>query len=343
VGCFSWRALLLLLVACVDTGSGPQPKRIDPAYINANLLPQIPPELSPRLDVSIGPGVVTYLGNKVDHDTFAPGAAVRITHYWRVDKAPGPGWRVFARLRGAPNSADFMNLPATDMELGHPTQDWRAGEIIADVQDFVLRPDWRSPAATLEVGLIRVGEHGTEDRMFAEGAHVVDRAVQAREFRVDLSRAPPPPGTIYIPRATGPIAIDGVANEPSWQTAVQSGEFPTAEGSPEPIGKATAKMTWDDDNLYVFVSVTDTDIVSEYKKHDDSLWKADDVEVFIDADNNRKGYVELQVNPNNATFDSWFATTRAQPGDPSWDSGMRTMVKLRGTTEANDTDQGWDA
>ena len=102
-------------------------------------------------------------------------------------------------------------------------------------------------------------------------------------------------------------------------------------------------MTWDDDNLYVFVSVTDTDIVSEYKKHDDSLWKADDVEMFIDADSNRSGYVELQVNPNNATFDSWFATTRAQPGDPSWDSGMRTMVKLRGTTEANDTDQGWDA
>jgi len=63
--------------------------------------------------------------------------------------------------------------------------------------------------------------------------------------------------------------------------------------------------------------------------------------MFVDADGNRRGYVELQVNPNNATFDSWFATTRAQPGDPSWDSGMETAVKVRGTTEPGDTDQGW--
>ena len=55
--------------------------------------------------------------------------------------------------------------------------------------------------------------------------------------------------------------------------------------------------------------------------------------MFIDADGNRRGYVELQVNPNNATFDSWFATTRAQPGDRAWDSGMVTAVKVRGTAE----------
>jgi hypothetical protein len=64
--------------------------------------------------------------------------------------------------------------------------------------------------------------------------------------------------------------------------------------------------------------------------------------MFIDADANRHGYVELQVNPNNATFDSWFANTRAQPGDDKWDSNMVTAVKLRGTTKEGDTDQGWD-
>ncbi len=257
---------------------------------------------------------------------------------------------MFAILRGQPNSADFMYLPATDMELGHDPESWRTGEIIADPQDLVLRPDWRSPTATLEVGLIRVGAHDLEDRMDAVSAPgavgvVKDRAIVARQLHVDLSRAPPPVGTIYIPRATGAITIDGVSSEPAWQGAVMSPEFATAEGNgPEPIGKATAKMLWDDNNLYVFVSIADTDIVSEYKNHDDSLWKADDVEVFIDADSNRKGYVELQVNPNNATFDSWFAGTRAgPPGDPSWDSGMVTAVKLRGTTEPNDTDQGWDA
>ena len=122
-----------------------------------------------------------------------------------------------------------------------------------------------------------------------------------------------------------------------------SPELATAEGSADPVGKAIAKLTWDDEFLYAFVSITDSDVVSEYKNHDDPLWKQDCVELFIDADGNRRGYVELQVNPNNATFDSWFATTRAQPGDPSWDSGMQTAVKLRGTTAPGDTDQGWDA
>jgi hypothetical protein len=179
--------------------------------------------------------------------------------------------------------------------------------------------------------------------MAAAGAHTQDRAVVARVLAVDLSKAPPPPGTAYVPRAAAPLTIDGVAAEPAWATAATSPELVTAEGSPEPVGKATAKLSWDDQFLYAFIAVTDTDVVSEYKKHDDPLWKQDCVELFIDADGNRRGYVELQVNPNNATFDSWFQSTRAQPGDPTWDAGMQTAVKLRGTSASGDTDQGWDA
>jgi hypothetical protein len=88
--------------------------------------------------------------------------------------------------------------------------------------------------------------------------------------------------------------------------------------------------------------VIDSDVASQYKNHDDPLWKQDCIELFIDADRNGRGYIELQVNPNNATFDSWFETTRAKPGDPSWESGMRTAVKLRGTAEPGGADQGWD-
>jgi hypothetical protein len=336
------RALFLLLVAaCVDKGPGPQPKKIEPAYVAANLIQEIP-TTAQRVDVDLG-GKVVYVGNIVQQSALAPGQPVRITHYWQVKAPPGPGWRMFSILRGAPGSADYMNLPATDMELGHSPETWKAGEIIQDVQDFTLRPDWKSPSATLLVGLIRDDGHGVGDRMAASGPNVIDRAVVARTLPVDLSKAPPPQGTVYIPHAAAPIAIDGVANEGGWAGAVASPEFQTAEGCPEPGGKASAKLTWDEDNLYVFVSVTDTDVVSEYTKHDDSLWKADDIEVFIDADGNRRGYVELQVNPNNATFDSWFASTRAQPGDPTWDSNMQTGVRVRGTPAAGDSDQGWDA
>jgi hypothetical protein len=148
---------------------------------------------------------------------------------------------------------------------------------------------------------------------------------------------------VHVPRAQGAITVDGMMSDPGWMSAATSSELVTADGSPEPVGKATARMTYDDQNLYVFASITDTDVFSPYKQQDDPLWKADCVELFIDADGNRSGYVELQVNPNNVTFDSFFKSTRAQPGDEEWDSGMVTAVKVRGTADkSGDADQGWD-
>src|SRR5262245_25294715 len=107
---------LLAWMACVDRGPGPQPKKIDPAYVAAHLLAQPPAALTPRLDVAIGDGgKVVYLGNAVDRTSVAPGQTVRVTHYWKVVAPVGTGWRVLALVRGGPGTADFMNLNATDM------------------------------------------------------------------------------------------------------------------------------------------------------------------------------------------------------------------------------------
>lgn len=335
----------VVLVACTDRGPGPQPKKIEPSVIRENLLAEVPAELTPRLDVDLGPGRVTYLGNQVSSDApLAPGGKIRVTHYWQVKIPPGPQWEVFSFVRGDEASADFMNLTPTDMQIGHPVDKWRAGQIIRDVQDITLRPDWHSNQMTIFVGLIEHKGHQIGDRMAATGTAVKDRAIIARTIAVDLSKAPPPLGTIYLPHVTGAITVDGMATETGWATSAASADFVTADGSPEPVGKASARMTWDEQNLYLFVQVIDSDVFSQYTKHDDSLWKADCVEIFIDSNGDRRGYVELQVNPNNATFDSFFRGTRAEPGDPSWDSMMQTAVKVRGTGDkAGDTDQGWDA
>ena len=338
IGFASW-----LTQGCVDQGSGPPPKKIDPVYVQSHLL-AAPPQDIERFDVPIG-DVAVYLGNKLKTEPYArvaPGQAVTITHYWKVLKTPASTWNVFAIVRGPAGTADFMNLLPTDMELAHAPGTWEPGEIIEDVQTFTVRPDWRAPQATVFVGLIERGSHGTLDRMAATGPKTQDRAIVARQLEIDLSRAPPPKGTAYVPRAPGAIAIDGVAADPGWVGAVQT-ELTTAEGGADPIGKAVAKMTWDDQALYVFVAITDSDIVSPFKQHDDPLWKADCVELFIDADGNRRGYVELQASPLGVRFDSWFAETRAKPGDEAWDSGMVAGVKLRGSAEAGDSgDTGWD-
>ncbi|HEU0034612.1 MAG TPA: sugar-binding protein [Kofleriaceae bacterium] len=328
-----------ILGSCVDQGAGPQPKKIDPAFVQSHLLSAPPPSIE-KFDTPLQDKVI-YLGNTIDHARVAPGGSLTITHYWRVVKPVGPRWRVFGLVRGPANTSDFMNLGPSDMQLGHGPATWQVGEIIEDPQTIVIRPDWRAPTATVLVGLIEVGKHGTLDRMEATGPHAQDRAIVARTIDIDLSRAPAPKGSVHITRAPGAITVDGVANDPGWAGAVQA-ELVTAEGSADPVGKATAKLTWDDQYLYAFVSVTDSDITTPYKNQDDPLWKGDCVELFIDADANKRGYVELQVNPRNATFDSWFASTRAVPGDEAWDSNMVTQVKLRGTAEPGDTDTGWD-
>jgi Carbohydrate family 9 binding domain-like len=342
VGAIVVFAGLIASMSCVDRGPGPAGKKIDPAYVAKHLLADVPAVELMRLDVPLDGGKVVYVGNTIDKPKVAPGETVRVTHYWRVTRSVGAGWRVFALLRGPRHTADFMNLPATDMQIGHAPALWKAGQLIEDVQDITLRPDWASATATLTVGLIAQGQHGFVDRMAASGPFTDDRAVVARTIDIDLSRAPPPAGTIYIPHARESIVVDGMATEGAWADAVTSPELAAAEGSAEPVGKATAKLIWDEQYLYAFVTIADTDVWTTYSKHDDPLWKQDCIELFIDADGNRRGYVELQVNPSNATFDSWFATTRAQPGDPSWESGIQTAVQLRGTPEPGDTDRGWD-
>ncbi|HET9990534.1 MAG TPA: hypothetical protein VFQ65_18525, partial [Kofleriaceae bacterium] len=111
-------ALCLLVAACVDSGPGPQPKKVDQKLIAANLLTALPANVT-RMDVSLG-GRVEYVGNMSVNPIVVPGQAARITHVWQVLIPPGPGWRVFAQLRGEPGTADFMNLDASDMELAHP-------------------------------------------------------------------------------------------------------------------------------------------------------------------------------------------------------------------------------
>lgn len=330
---------LLALAACVDRGPEQQ-RKVDRKLLQTAIVQKVPDGIE-RLDVTFA-GHAIYVGNTAPANVI-PGQPVTLTHVWQVLVPPGPDWRVFAQLRGDPGTADFMNLDATDVELAHPVGEWRAGEVILDQQSFVLRPDWKSKTATLYVGLIHESGHQIGDRMAAYGPHTLDRAVIAKQLAVDLSKAPPPPGTIHVQRASGPIQIDGIANEAAWAAVPWSPDFATAEGSQDPAGSAKAKLTWDDDNLYAFVTVVDPDIVSPFTQHDDHLWMADAVELFIDADGNRRGYIELQVNPNNATFDAWFKGTRADgPGDDKWDSNMQTAVKLRGTTAGGDTDQGWD-
>jgi hypothetical protein len=335
--------LAATLCACVDTGP-PEPK-IDPAYIEKNLLPQPPAQMTNQVDADFG-GKVVYLGNDVSKDTVAPGDQITVVHYWKVVDAPGERWRVFTHLQGSAKQ-DWENIDRTDMRLGHGPDKWKAGQIIRDEHNFRLPKDWSSPHADVLVGLYPKGGHGIEDRMPLVSGKVeadAERRVRVARLKVTgASKADSKPQTYVVHKIAEPIVIDGRADEAAWQRAPEGPVFTSAEGSPAIDGDTRARLLWDDQNLYVFVSAKDSDVYSQYTKHDDSLWKEDVIELFIDADRNRRGYVELQVNPNNAQLDTWFVATRAGMIDVAWAASMKSAVTVHGTADdRDDKDTGWD-
>jgi hypothetical protein len=337
-----WSCALVFLLMLAACGGGEADHR-DPAFAKAHLLSAAPtPQFVVNADIG---GKIVYLGCDVDKTEVKPGDQVKVTHYYKITAAPGEDYRVFTHVAGS--GTDWMNIDASKMRSSYPVGDWKAGDIIKDEQTFTLKPSWSSAQAIIAFGVYKKGVNGEDGRLdIVSGPKDGHRAVIAARLKVTGAKAAtPPPITppLVLRKVTTPITIDGKADEPAWAQAASTGAFKTAEGSGAPPA-TSARLLYDDKNLYVFVDVTDRDAFSSYTKPDDPLWKEDVVEIFVDADGNHRGYIELQVNPNNAQFDKWWPTTRAQAGDESWSSGMVSAVVVEGTKDQrDDEDKGWHA
>jgi hypothetical protein len=319
---------LVVLAACGDRGGSDD--------VAANLL-----TAAPRLDAAVDAAIggVTYLGNLGAAPRVAPGGVVELTHVWRVVTPPGPGWSVYAYV--VSERGDWMDISRTPMRTAHPPSAWRAGELFRDPDRFTLPAGWQGDHATIVLGLRRRGTSGGEGRAPVERGPVDDKG-RVIAARFDVVRAGPGVG-YRIARAKAPLTIDGVADEADWRAAPRSPPFAPTEGGDAIAGASAARLLWDDRHLYAFVEVEDADVFSPYAERDAPLWKEDVVELFVDADGDRTGYVELQVNPNGAIFDAFFPRTRSQPSDVAWDSGLIAAIAVHGTRDRrDDVDRGWD-
>src|SRR5262249_9966760 len=198
--------------------------------------------------------------------------------------------------------------------------------------------------ARMRLGLYRRGRRGGAGRRAVVPGPTAGKT-QVRVLPLPVSDVERKPGPDYVIRGeTGRMVVDGKGDEPDWASAPATEPFKVAQGGGPVDGEATAKLLWDDKNLYVLVTVADKDVASQYTKHDDPIWKEDAVELFIDADKNGAGYVELQVSPRNVTFDSWFEKGRAAGGDGKGESRAVAGVTVDGTLDVrDDTDKGWTA
>ena len=125
-----------------------------------------------------------------------------------------------------------------------------------------------------------------------------------------------------------------------WKKAPSTGPFPDAYNGSELPYRTRAQVAWDQKNLYIAFECPDTDIFSELKNRDDKLWLQDAVEVFIDANQDGRDYLELQVSPAGVIFDSYFPKHRQ--GQADFDSGLQAAVSVQGTLNSrDDQDKRW--
>lgn len=159
----------------------------------------------------------------------------------------------------------------------------------------------------------------------------------------------PPPRTaiptIVTTRASGAVTIDGRLDEPAWEDAARTERFVDTMDGSRSSPDVTARMTYDDDALYVAFEVDDDFLRCTHEGHDAHLWEQDAVELMIDPDGDGRNYAELQVSPTNLVFDTWFRARRVpQPfGNVRWSSNLRSAVSLDGTANDEAADEGWTA
>ena len=127
------------------------------------------------------------------------------------------------------------------------------------------------------------------------------------------ARAPAP---IVVPRATGPITIDGRLEEPDWQRAWRSPVLEDSRGRSAPY--ADVRLMGDDEKLYVAVYVADDDLRTRPREGD--LSGAGDE-------------VRLSVGPLRIVL---------TPGGAGLTDGVQAAMDVDGTVDrSDDMDEEW--
>jgi len=147
--------------------------------------------------------------------------------------------------------------------------------------------------------------------------------------------------------ATGPITIDGKADEPAWAEAVVIDDFrtPWLPGAPKALTACKARLLWDGQYLYFHADMDDGDLFADVTEHDGWTWENDVFELFFRPDPAKPSYYEFQVNAAGTMTELFIPEQSPTLFDDfakrdvfTW----KTAVVRRGTlNERDDEDAGW--
>lgn len=151
-----------------------------------------------------------------------------------------------------------------------------------------------------------------------------------------------PPLPLYEAyRTAQPIAIDGRLDDTAWQRAQSASFVRNSDASASPL-KTDARILYDDQFLYFAFRIVDENIWATMKKRDEHLWLEEVVEVFLQPDLARPGYVELEVNPLGTMIDIFLVDVRKPLRYESWNSErLQWAVHVDGTVDGAPGDREW--
>jgi len=327
MGCLGWA---LLSLGCRDEQAGPRPRVQAPPA--PRLLDRAPTDLSFSSGVTLGGQTLTYLGSKLSTEKARPGQTVTVRHYFSALKPQPRGYQFFVHLVDA-SQLQMLGNADHDIQNGAlPLGSWPAGKVVEDTHSFRM-PDAPSGKVRLLLGFWKGQERLGVDS--PEGADSSGR-VLGPVIQVDVGDLP----EYRVVRANPRPVIDGDLSDQAWRRAGVATLVTSFDGRPTRL-KTQAQLLYDDEFLYVAFNAEDPDVWGTLTQRDDPIYTQEVVEVFLDADADGRTYNELQVSPNNVIFDAYFPARR-QGMDLSFDSGMQTAVKVRGTVNRpEDEDQGW--
>jgi hypothetical protein len=151
--------------------------------------------------------------------------------------------------------------------------------------------------------------------------------------------SPPGPSSVATAvavRASGPVVIDGRADDATWHTAPIIGDFvqfSPVEGGPARF-RTEAQVAFDDRNFYVFIRAYDPEPakISTVLARRDVRPPTDQLKIVIDAFHDRRSGFEFAISPGGVKRD--YAVYNDNNEDGSWDGvwDVATRVDSLGWT-----------
>jgi hypothetical protein len=355
---------VLGVAACVG-GSKDEPTADQTEALKAYILDKEPADVGNKLGINFDNKVVL-LGSRVEPaGPVHPNERVKVTMYWKCEKELGDeGWKLFTHVIDG-SGERILNIDNVG-PLRHgngrtqamPPSAWKAGKVYVDEQEFTVPKKVKTANIQLTTGIWK----GEERMPILAGPHEHDNRGVSATIPIQNAASEPPPTTRVkelrvdkLDKGTK-ISIDGKLEEEAWKSAVSTGAFVDVRTGGPATGstvQGSAKLLWDDTNLYVGFEVKDKDIQGGFKKDekDPHLWTKDTVEIMVDpdGDGDNKDYYEIQINPQNLVFDSQFDsynTPKKEPDGPfghqEWSAKLKSAVTINGTIDkADDADEGY--